>query len=101
MKKKTSVSISARATLSMLLLLVGIALLCSIPFVGTHAQNPVSGTVGPSPGGPSATWQGVATAPGGGVNTEAACIEDVNCETFTLTVTGPRQPGPAKKSVFS
>src|SRR5437870_9599798 len=86
--KKNSSSITARVTAGTLFLLSSIILLCAIPFIGTRAQNPSSGTVGPSPGGPTATWQGVATAPGGGVNTEAACVEDVNCETFTLNVTG-------------
>jgi hypothetical protein len=61
---------------------------CVIPLFRARAQSPPSGTVGPSPGGPSATWQGTATAPGGGVNTEASCIDTVNCEVFTLTVNG-------------
>src|SRR5947209_18732919 len=85
--KKNSSSIAARITLGTLFLICSIALFCAIPLLTMHAQNPASGSVGPSPGGPSATWQGVATAPGGGVNTENACIEDVNCETYTLTVT--------------
>ena len=51
-----------------------------------RAQNPSSGSVGPT--GPAATWQGTSIAPGGGVNTEAACVDGVNCEVFTLTVTG-------------
>jgi hypothetical protein len=61
---------------------------CVIPLFRARAQSPPAGTVGPSPGGPSATWQGTATAPGGGVNTEASCIDTVNCEVFTLTVNG-------------
>ena len=64
-----------------------VAVACAILGFRARAQNPSSGMVGPSPG-PSANWQGVATAPGGGVNTEGACVEDVNCETFALTVTG-------------
>src|SRR5437588_381370 len=52
----------------------------------SRAQNPSSGSVGPT--GPAATWQGTSIAPGGGVNTEAACVDGVNCEVFTLTVTG-------------
>src|SRR5207302_3037683 len=71
-----------------LFLISSITLFCLTPLIGTRAQNPSSGTVGPAPGGPSATWQGVATAPGGGVNTEAACIDGVNCEVYTLTVAG-------------
>jgi len=91
MKKNTSLDISARTILSTLLLLAGFALLCSSPFIG-YAQLPVgnvgSGNVGPSPGGATASWNGVASAPGGGVNTEAACVEGANCETFNLTVDG-------------
>jgi hypothetical protein len=81
-------SFSARHTVSKLFLISGIALLTAVPLRTIRAQNPSSGTVGPAPGGPTATWQGTATAPGGGVNTEAACIDGVNCEVFTLTVTG-------------
>ena len=84
MKKSSSFSITARATLSTLLLLAGIAFLCAIPFIGTHAQNPSGGTV--SPTGASAAWDQTIITPGGGVNTEAACVDGVNCEVFTLNV---------------
>jgi hypothetical protein len=63
MKKKPSFAVTARATIGALFLIIGIGLVCMIPLVSTHAQNPASGTVGPSPGGPSATWHGTATAP--------------------------------------
>src|SRR5260370_34091319 len=86
--KKTSSSITARATLGTLLLITGIALLCSVPLICTRAQNPSSGTVGPAPGGPSAGWDQTITTPGGGVNTEMACVDGTNCEVFTLTVSG-------------
>ncbi len=86
--KKSSSSATARVTIGTLFLISSIALFCLTPLIGTRAQNPSSGTVGPAPGGPSATWQGTATAPGGGVNTEAACIDGVNCEVYTLTVAG-------------
>jgi hypothetical protein len=53
----------------------------------SRAQNPSSGSVGPS--GPAVTWvQTAPPNPGGGVNTESACVDGVNCEVFTLTVTG-------------
>src|SRR5260370_9071518 len=81
-------SFSARHTVSKLFLISGIALLTAVPLRTIRAQNPSSGTVGPAPGGPTATWQGTATAPGGGVNTEAAFIDGVNCEVYTLTVAG-------------
>jgi len=84
--------LSARATVGVLFLLAAVALLCAIPFVGSRAQIPTgnvgSGNVGPSPGGATASWNGVAVAPGGGANTEAACAEGANCETFNLTVDG-------------
>jgi hypothetical protein len=86
--KKSSSSVAARVPLGTLFLISSIGLFCSIPFIGANAQNPSSGTVGPAPGGPTATWQGTATAPGGGVNTEAACVDGFNCEVFTLTVAG-------------
>src|SRR5713101_3196126 len=86
--KKISSSMTARATIGTLFLISSIALFCVIPLIGIRAQNPSSGTVSPAPGGPPATWQGTATAPGGGVNTEAACLDGVNCEVYTLTVLG-------------
>jgi len=87
--KKNSSSVTAHITSGTLFFLTGAIVLCLIPLTGIHAQNPNSGTVGPSPGGPSAAWDGTATAPGGGVNTEASCVNGVNCEIFTLTVTSP------------
>src|SRR2546423_14721377 len=79
-------SLTARVTISALFVLGGISLFCAIPFLNTRAQNPTSGAVGPSPGGPSASWDQTITTPGGGINTEAACVDGVNCEGFTLTV---------------
>lgn len=61
---------------------------CAIPLFRARAQNPSAGTVGPSPGGTSAAWDQTVITPGGGVNTEAACVDGVNCEVFTLTITG-------------
>src|SRR5437660_3005048 len=86
--KKTSPSISAQVSLRTLLLLAGVGLLCAIPGIDTRAQNPTSGSVGPSPGGATANWDQTTTTPGGGVNTEMACVDGVNCEVFNLTVTG-------------
>ncbi|MFN2532106.1 MAG: sialidase family protein [Pyrinomonadaceae bacterium] len=61
---------------------------CVIPLFPARAQNPSSGTVGPAPGGTSAAWDQTVITPGGGVNTEAACVDGVNCEVFTLSVAG-------------
>src|SRR5437660_7023074 len=88
MKKLSLHSVSARAALGALFLITGIGLLCLVPLPSTRAQNPSSGTVGPAPGGPSAGWDQTIITPGGGVNTEAACVDGVNCEVFTLTVSG-------------
>jgi hypothetical protein len=84
--KKNSSSITARITLGTLFFLTGAMVLCLVPPTGMHAQNPSSGTVGPSPGGPSAAWDQTIITPGGGVNTEAACVDGTNCEVFNLTV---------------
>src|SRR5882672_6279957 len=65
-----------------------VAAVCAIPVFRARAQNPSSGTVGPSPGGPSAAWDQTIITPGGGVNTEAVCVDGTNCEVFTLTVNG-------------
>jgi hypothetical protein len=95
----------ARTTLAAIFLLSGILLLCVTPMIGIGAQkrpyaltnntsidapSPSSGNVGPSPGGPSASWQEgtPASAVGPNVNMESSCVENVTCETFTLTVNG-------------
>ena len=65
-----------------------IIVVCVMPLFRARAQNPSLGTVGPSPGGTSAAWDQTVITPGGGINTEAACVDGVNCEVFTLTVTG-------------
>ena len=111
MKKTSSASITARVTLGAVLLLSGIALLSAIPLSGVNAvgagtrqpahtaktqnlpstgPNPSSGSVGPAPGGASASWQEgtPASAVGPNVNMESSCVENVTCETFTLTVLG-------------
>src|SRR6266404_3821489 len=81
-------SSNGHTTLGTVSFLSIIVLLSAIPFIDTQAQNPSSGTVGPSPGGPSAGWDQTITTPGGGVNTEATCVDGTNCEVFNLTVNG-------------
>ena len=57
-----------------------------VPFVAVQASNPTSGTIN-STVGSSVTWNG--TAPGGtSPEGELTCVEGVNCDTFTLTVSG-------------
>jgi hypothetical protein len=92
----------------MLFVISGLALLCAMPLVGAgshtsvqksnrvsagpstpNAPTPPAGAVGPSPAGPSASWQqGFPPNPGPNVNSESNCVENVSCETFTLTVNG-------------
>jgi hypothetical protein len=50
-----------------------------------RAADPTEGTIGPS--GPTVTWDGTGI---GGTSEEGedTCVEDVNCDTFTLHVSG-------------
>ena len=52
------------------------------------AALPAAGSIGP--GGTTVNWVGSATGPGGGLPQDEAtsCQEGINCDTFTLTVTG-------------
>jgi hypothetical protein len=106
MKKTSSSPTTARALVAALIFTSSLIMLGAIPLLGAgikagHAQKvspsavpstgpiPPSGSVGPAPGGPSATWQqGMAPNPGPNVNSESHCVENVTCETFTVTVTG-------------
>jgi hypothetical protein len=120
MKKYSSITVSARTILSLLLLLSGLALVCAIPLTSTRAAgtktkavaapvrsrpvaaaplagpNPASGTIHSSDTSP-VNWSGTSMSPGGGVNTEGNCVENVNCETFTLTVSGTPADWTSKK----
>jgi len=54
------------------------------PLTMVQAASPTSGSVNPTVGS-STTWNG--TSPGGASpEGETTCVENVNCETFTLTV---------------
>jgi len=106
MKRKSSNPRSARAVLSIFFIISGFALLFAMslsgagPRNGAHfskraatlpstGPNPASGSVGPAPGGPSSSWtQGMPPNPGPNVNSESNCVENITCETFTLTITG-------------
>lgn len=111
MRTNDSDSSGARISLALLFTLASGLVLCLFPLAETNAAkkssqpslsrqaalatlpsagpNPASGNVGPAPGGPSATWQqGMPTSGGGNVNMESSCVENVTCETFTLTVNG-------------
>lgn len=110
MKKHSAFAISARTILSLLLVLSGVALFASIPLTNSSAAtkakgrvpvqtqpgpnaipstgpNPAAGTIHSSDASP-VNWAGTTMSPGGNVNSEANCVENVTCETFTLTVSG-------------
>ena len=71
-----------RWTLSVVLLLM--SLICGVSVWRLGAANPTSGTISLS--SPPVSWTG--TAAGGTYNGESTCVEGINCDTFTLTVTG-------------
>jgi len=60
------------------------SLACFVAVLRMGAANPTSGMISPS--STTLTWDG--TAAGGAYNGEGTCVEGVNCDTFTLTVTG-------------
>src|SRR4051812_15259326 len=50
----------------------------------SRSANPTSGSLGPA--GPTVTWVG--TALGGAAPDELACVNGVNCDVYTLMLTG-------------
>src|SRR5881296_2031746 len=85
MKKISSTSMTARATIGALFFVTGIFLVVFGLFPARlHSAMPASGTL--NPGGPAVNWVG--TAAGGGSLDESTCVEGVNCDTFTLTLSG-------------
>ena len=65
-------------------LLIGMSLVCALSMFQIRAASPTSGTM--SLASSPLSWTG--TAAGGTNNGEGTCVEGVNCDTFTLTVTG-------------
>src|SRR5213083_1674973 len=85
MKKISSPSMIARATIGALFFVVGVFLAVFAFFTtGLRSATPSSGTLNPT--GPTVNWAG--TAAGGGSLDESTCVEGVNCDTFTLTLSG-------------
>src|ERR1700757_5138233 len=83
MKTIASASITARATIGALFFVTGIFLIVFGLFTSRlHSAQPSSGTL--NPGGSAVNWVG--TAVGGGSLDESTCVEGVNCDTFTLTL---------------
>ncbi len=65
-------------------LLAAAALVCLVAVYRSGAANPTSGSISPTSN--VLAWDG--TAAGGTSNGEATCVEGVNCDTYTLTVSG-------------
>src|SRR5438034_7400030 len=81
--KRISSSMTARATIGALFFVIGVFLVVFAFFAtGLRSATPSAGTL--SPGGPTVNWAG--TAAGGGSLDESTCVEGVNCDTFTLTL---------------
>src|SRR5437867_9236686 len=85
MKKISSTSMTARATIGALFFVTGIFLIVFGLFTARlQSAMPASGTL--NPGGPAVNWVG--TAAGGGSLDESTCVEGVNCDTFLVTLSG-------------
>lgn len=85
MKKISYSSMTARATIGALFFVTGIFLAVFGLFTTRlHSAQPTSGTL--NPGGPAVNWVG--TAVGGGSTDESTCVEGVNCDTFSVTLSG-------------
>src|SRR5438552_12658955 len=85
MKKLSSTSMTARATIGALFFVTGIFLIVFGLFTTRlHSAMPSSGTL--NPGGSQLNWVG--TAVGGGSVDESTCVEGVNCDTFAVTLSG-------------
>src|ERR1700731_1056833 len=90
--KKSSASVTARATLSALFIVIGI-LLCVLALFTPRSRsaNPPSNPASPGfrPTDAPLAWNGTAT-PGTppAANGESTCVEGTNCDTFTLNVGG-------------
>ncbi len=84
--KKAASSITARVTAATLFLISAIVLIVlAISTTRSPSATPASGSIGVA-GAPLA-WDGTATGTGA-ANGESSCVEGVNCDTYTLTVTG-------------
>ena len=84
--KRTSDSIAGRVTIGALFMTIGLVLLVfAFSTTGVRSAVPASGSMGPSDS--PISWDGNATGTGS-PNGEATCVEGVNCDTYTLTVSG-------------
>ena len=79
---------------TLIVVLIAMSMACLVSVMRMRAANPTSGMI--SPGSPPLAWNG--TAAGGTNNGEATCVEGVNCDTFTLTVSGRPATGRERSS---
>jgi hypothetical protein len=83
--KAISSSTTARATIGALFFVLGVFLVVFAFFAtGLRSATPSAATLNPA--GPTVNWVG--TAAGGSSLDESTCVEGVNCDTFTLTLSG-------------
>src|SRR6266536_2112708 len=75
---------SSSGSLSYLLGLIFVLSVVFAPLPSSHAANPMAGTIGPA--GPAQAWDG--NAVGGASAGEDTCLDGVNCDLYTLTVSG-------------
>lgn len=76
--------LSAPGWSDILLVLIFTFSMIFIPPPSSLAATPASGTIGPT--GPTNTWVGPPT--GGASANESTCVDGVNCDVYTLNVTG-------------
>ncbi len=85
-RKSQNTNLTKRISLFSLSAIVALFLVTAFftPLTMVQAANPASGSASPTVGS-SVTWNG--TSPGGASpEGETTCVENVNCESFTLTV---------------
>ena len=75
---------SSSSSLSYLIALIFALSVLFAPLPSSQAANPTSGTIGPA--GPALAWNG--NAVGGASAGEDTCLDGVNCDLYTLTVSG-------------
>jgi hypothetical protein len=85
MKMISTPSVTGRATIGALFFVIGVFLGVFAFFTTSlRSATPNTGTL--NSGGSALNWAG--TAAGGGSQDESTCVEGVNCDTFTLTLSG-------------
>ena len=91
MKKVSSTSMTAHATIGALFFVTGIFLIAfGLSTARLHSATPSSGTLNST--GPQLNWVGTAVV--GGSLDESTCVEGVNCDTFLITLSGTATIGP-------